>query len=83
MSKEETTQLVARVDDKIPFGRSVILGLQHVLSMDLYIMPLILGGAIGLQGGELSFFLQMSFFACGIATLLQSGLFMKLSLIHI
>lgn len=55
MSKEETTQLVARVDDKIPFGRSVILGLQHVLSMDLYIMPLILGGAIGLQGGELSF----------------------------
>lgn len=45
--------------------------------MDLYIMPLILGGAIGLQGGNLSFFLQMSFFACGIATLLQSGMFMK------
>lgn len=40
-------------------------------------MPLILGGAIGLQGGNLSFFLQMSFFACGIATLLQSGMFMK------
>lgn len=82
MSKEETTQLVARVDDKIPFGRSVILGLQHVLSMDLYIMPLILGGAIGLQGGELSFFLQMSFFACGIATLLQSGLFMKYPIVQ-
>ncbi len=45
--------------------------------MDLYIMPLILGGAIGLKGGDLSFLLQMSFFACGIATLLQSGLLMK------
>ena len=77
MSKEEAPQLVAGIDDKIPVGKSIVLGLQHILSMDLYIMPLILGGAIGLQGGNLSFFLQMSFFACGIATLLQSGRFMK------
>lgn len=82
MSKEETPQLVAGVNDKIPVGCSIILGLQHVLSMDLYIMPLILGSAIGLQGGELSFFLQMSFFACGIATLLQSGLFMKYPIVQ-
>lgn len=77
MSKEEAPQLVAGIDDKIPVGKSIVLGLQHILSMDLYIMPLILGGAIGLQGGNLSFFLQMSFFACGIATLPQSGMFMK------
>lgn len=77
MSKEEAPQLVAGIDDKIPVGKSIVLGLQHILSMDLYIMPLILGGAIGLQGGNLSFFLQMSFFAYGIATLLQSGMFMK------
>lgn len=77
MSKEEAPQLVAGIDDKIPVGKSIVLGLQHILSMDLYIMPLILGGAIELQGGNLSFFLQMSFFACGIATLLQSGMFMK------
>ena len=77
MSKEEAPQLVAGIDDKIPVGKSIVLGLQHILSMDLYIMPLILGGAIGLQGGNLSFFLQMSFFACGIATLLQRGMFMK------
>lgn len=82
MSKEETPQLVAGMNDKIPVGRSIILGLQHVLSMDLYIMPLILGSAIGLQGGDLSFFLQMSFFACGIAPLLQSGLFMKYPIVQ-
>ena len=50
--------------------------------MDLYIMPLILGAAIGLAGGELSFFLQMSFFACGIATILQAGFFMKYPIIQ-
>lgn len=77
MIDNEKPQLVANIDDKISISRSFVLGLQHILSMDLYIMPLILGGAIGLQGGELSFFLQMGFFACGIATLLQSGLFMK------
>ena len=55
MSKEETTQLVARVDDKIPFGRSVILGLQHVLSMDLYIMPLILGALSACREGNSRF----------------------------
>lgn len=45
-------------------------------------MPLILGGTIGLKGGDLSFLLQMSFFACGIATLLQSGLFMKYPIVQ-
>lgn len=82
MSKEETPQLVAGIDDKIPVGKSIVFGLQHVLSMDLYIMPLILGGVIGLAGGDLSYFLQMSFFACGIATLLQSGLFMRYPIVQ-
>ena len=66
------SQLIVGVNDKISCGKAAFLGMQHVLSMDLYIMPLILGAAIGLVGGELSFFLQMSFFACGIATILQA-----------
>ncbi len=64
MTQQHSQHLIAGVNDKIPVGKSLILGLQHVLSMDLYIMPLILGGAIGLKGGDLSFLLQMSFFAC-------------------
>ena len=46
MSKEEAPEVEAGIDDKIPVGKSIVLGLQHILSMDLYIMPLILGGAI-------------------------------------
>lgn len=82
MTQQHSQHLIAGVNDRIPVGKSLILGLQHVLSMDLYIMPLILGGAIGLKGGDLSFLLQMSFFACGIATLLQSGLFMKYPIVQ-
>lgn len=76
------SQLIVGVNEKISCGKAAFLGMQHVLSMDLYIMPLILGAAIGLVGGELSFFLQMSFFACGIATILQAGFFMKYPIIQ-
>ena len=76
------SQLIVGVNEKISCGKAAFLGMQHVLSMDLYIMPVILGAAIGLVGGELSFFLQMSFFACGIATILQAGFFMKYPIIQ-
>lgn len=79
---EHKTELIVGVNEKISAGKAFFLGLQHVLSMDLYIMPLILGAAIGLAGKDLSFFLQMSFFACGIATIIQAGIFMKYPIIQ-
>ncbi|KFI63373.1 uracil-xanthine permease family protein [Bifidobacterium cuniculi] len=82
MNSNDHMQLIAGVNDRIPFGRAFVLGLQHVLSMDLYIMPLILGAVIGLQGADLSYFLQMSFLACGLATLIQAGLFMKFPIVQ-
>ena len=54
---ENKSELIVGVNEKISIGKALFLGLQHVLSMDLYIMPLILGGAVGLSGGVLSFFL--------------------------
>ena len=79
---EGKSELIVSVNEKISLGKALFLGLQHVLSMDLYIMPLILGEAIGLTGGDLSFFLQMSFFACGIATILQTLIFMKYPIVQ-
>ena len=49
---ENDSQLIVGVNEKISCGKAAFLGMQHVLSMDLYIMPLILGAAIGLAGGE-------------------------------
>ena len=41
---ENDSQLIVGVNEKISCGKAAFLGMQHVLSMDLYIMPLILGG---------------------------------------
>lgn len=63
----------ALVDQKLPFGQTAILGLQHVLAMyaGAVAVPLIVGGAIGLTKSELAFLINADLFTCGIATLLQ------------
>lgn len=49
------------------------LGLQHVLAMyaGAVLVPLIVGGALGLSGEELTYLVSIDIFMCGIATLLQ------------
>lgn len=83
MSQQETTRpkLAAGPDARTPWPQSIALGLQHVLAMDSYILPLVLGASIGLGNADLTYFVQMSFFACGVATLLQCAL-MKLPIVQ-
>ncbi|MDQ0159855.1 nucleobase:cation symporter-2 family protein [Alkalibacillus salilacus] len=59
-------------------GKSLFLGLQHVLAMDLFIPPIILAGLLSLSVGDTALLIQMTFLACGIATLIQAGFAMKL-----
>ena len=49
------------------------LGIQHVLAMyaGAVIVPLIVGGALGLTGEQLTYLVSIDIFMCGIATLLQ------------
>ncbi|MCM3123117.1 MULTISPECIES: nucleobase:cation symporter-2 family protein [Bacillaceae] len=49
------------------------LGIQHVLAMyaGAVIVPLIVGGALGLSGEQLTYLVSIDIFMCGIATLLQ------------
>ncbi|WP_428908884.1 nucleobase:cation symporter-2 family protein [Niallia sp. Krafla_26] len=49
------------------------LGLQHVLAMyaGAVVVPLIIGGAIGLTGEQLTYLVSIDIFMCGVATLLQ------------
>lgn len=39
---DEKTKLIVGVNDKVPIGQSIVLGIQHLLSMDLYVFPLCL-----------------------------------------
>ena len=49
------------------------LGLQHVLAMyaGAIIVPLIVGGALGLSVEQLTYLVSIDLFMCGVATLLQ------------
>lgn len=76
-SEREVT-LIAQPDDPLPAGKAAALGLQHVLAMDVYIVPFIIASALSFGLGDATSFIQSAFVAAGLATLIQSQLFMRL-----
>ncbi|KJR96905.1 MAG: xanthine permease [Peptococcaceae bacterium BRH_c4a] len=65
---------VDKVNQMLPIGQLIPLGLQHVLAMyaGAVAVPLIVGGAVGLTPQQLAFLVAADLFTCGIATLLQA-----------
>lgn len=63
-----------KVDEKLGFGKSVILGFQHVAVMygGAVVVPILIGAAIGLTQEQLVYLISFDLFACGIATLIQA-----------
>lgn len=45
-------------------------------------MPIVLAGALGFSRGDTTFFIRMSFLACGTATIIQTGWGMKLPVVQ-
>ncbi|WP_413524926.1 solute carrier family 23 protein [Photobacterium phosphoreum] len=66
------------IDEKISLPRSLSLGAQHVLAMDLYIVPIILAGLLSLSVADTSALIQMTFVVAGLATIIQSRCLLKL-----
>ncbi len=61
------------VDDRLPLGRLIVLGLQHVLVMyaGAIAVPLIIGRALKLPPDQVGVLVNADLFACGIVTLIQ------------
>lgn len=74
--------LTVGVDESVSLGKALLLGLQHVLAMDVYIVPIILAGILQLSTAETSIFIQMTFVAAGVATLIQTGIFLKMPVVQ-
>lgn len=74
--------LVAGPDDDIPLPRAAFLGLQHVLAMDVYIVPFIIASVLAFSTPDASAFIQSGFLAAGIATLIQSQWAMRLPVVQ-
>ncbi|PAD81646.1 xanthine/uracil permease [Niallia circulans] len=64
--------------EEITVGKSIFLGVQQILAMDLFIPPIILAGLLSFSVQDSSLLIQMTFIACGIATIIQAGFAMKL-----
>ncbi|MFZ5649009.1 MAG: nucleobase:cation symporter-2 family protein [Bacillota bacterium] len=71
---EEKVATIDKVNQMLPLGQLIPLGLQHVLAMyaGAVAVPLIVGGAVGLTPQQLAFLVAADLFTCGIATLLQA-----------
>ncbi|WP_339244298.1 solute carrier family 23 protein [Paenibacillus sp. FSL F4-0243] len=65
-------------DEKVSLGKSIILGFQHVLAMDVYVVPFLIAMLIGLQPNQSSALIQSTFIAAGLATIVQTYFCMKL-----
>ena len=68
------TAAVHPVDQKLPWGRTLVYAFQHVLAMyaGAVAVPLVLAGAVHLSTEELIYLINADLFTCGIATLVQS-----------
>jgi uric acid transporter len=68
------TQPIQPVDEVLPPGQLLVLGLQHVLVMyaGAVAVPLILGSALKLPKEQVALLINADLFACGVATLIQS-----------
>ena len=69
-------------DDRIPPWQALPLGLQHALSMDVYIVPFLIGSALGLPAPALAGLIAAGLIAAGLASLIQSQLCLKLPLMQ-
>lgn len=74
----QNSHLTIGVHQDLPLGQALLLGLQHVLAMDVYVVPFIIATAISMSPGDASGLIQSTFLGAGIASLIQVLFFLKL-----
>jgi xanthine permease len=69
-----TGEAIRPEDERLPWLPTLGYGFQHILSMfgGVIAVPLIIGGAAGLQGTQIALLLSCALFVSGVATLLQT-----------
>ena len=74
----QKSRLTVGVDEPLSLSQSLLLGIQHVLAMDVYVVPFIIATAIGLSTEASASLIQATFLAAGIGTIIQTFVFMKI-----
>lgn len=77
-NQTKQSHLTIGVNDPIPLGQAILLGLQHVLAMDVYVVPFIIATAVAMSPGDAASLIQSTFLGAGIASLIQVLFFLKI-----
>lgn len=72
------SRLMVGPDENIPLSQSILLGLQHVLAMDVYVPPFIIATAVAMTSDNATALIQSTFLGVGLASLIQVLFFLKL-----
>jgi xanthine/uracil permease len=78
-----TTIFDVGVNDRLPASQLLILGLQNVFGMTgMFVFPGLLGRSFDLQAQQIAYVYGMTFVVCGITTILQSVLLLRLPVVQ-
>ncbi len=71
------------IDQTLPLGQLLILGLQNIFGMTgMLVFPGILGRSFNLAPGQIAYLYGVSFVICGVVTILQSTLLLRLPIVQ-
>ena len=59
-------RLIAQPDDRVTVLKALLLGVQHVMAMDVYVVPFIIASALALSQADSASLIQSTFLAAGI-----------------
>ena len=71
------------INDRLPFGQALLLGLQHVFGMTgMFVFPGLLGRSFNLPAERIAYLYGMTFVVCGFITVLQSVWLLRLPVVQ-
>ena len=86
LQRSETAQekiFDVAIDEKLSYDQLLILGLQNIFGMTgMFVFPGILGRSFNLAPAQIAYLYGMTFAVCGVVTILQSTLLLRLPIIQ-
>jgi xanthine/uracil permease len=71
------------IDEKLSYDQLLILGLQNIFGMTgMFVFPAIMGRSFNLAPDQIAYLYGMTFAVCGVVTILQSTLLLRLPVIQ-
>jgi NCS2 family nucleobase:cation symporter-2 len=70
------------LNEPLSIQKSLFLGLQSILACNLFLGPIVIIGVLKLDAYSATKLIAATFLICGIATVIQSGVFMKYPIIQ-